>query len=170
MYTSFLALLALAGSGLSNAQKVSSVQVQDFWTRRSEAAGYLQFAINDPDTGLSDNCNITWWVLLCCLSSGSRTTRAQLLILMPDRHPNKHDEDQPSFAPNNCTRRNFSFAFRYGLGNLEHFNLVLSTADQSQTAYRNIGPPQNDPNWKCSDESGQTTCVWQGPLTIAFPA
>ncbi|KAJ6113111.1 hypothetical protein N7512_008435 [Penicillium capsulatum] len=145
MYTSFLALLALAGSGLSNAQKVSSVQVQDFWTRRSEAAGYLQFAINDPDTGLSDNCNITW-------------------------HPNKHDEDQPSFAPNNCTRRNFSFAFRYGLGNLEHFNLVLSTADQSQTAYRNIGPPQNDPNWKCSDESGQTTCVWQGPLTIAFPA
>lgn len=62
--TSLLTLLALAGSGpASPTKRVPGVQVQELSALRADSNGKLQFAVQDPETQLSDNCTVSWYIL-----------------------------------------------------------------------------------------------------------
>lgn len=76
---------------------------------------------------------------------------------------------QPGLEPNPCLRGNFELGFRYGIGNIENFTLVVGRVNASETGSSVISAYRVNPSWICmiDPEAGvRERCVWVGVLSI----
>lgn len=76
---------------------------------------------------------------------------------------------QPGLEPNRCLRGNFEFGFRYGIGNIENFSLVVGRVDAAEKGTAVVSAYKINPSWICTvnPEVGVgERCVWTGVLTI----
>jgi hypothetical protein len=76
---------------------------------------------------------------------------------------------QPGLAPRRCLRGNFEFGFRYGIGDIEAFTLVVQQVNGTEQGSSVVTAYRRDPAWICSKnlEQGLTErCVWNGTLSI----
>lgn len=76
---------------------------------------------------------------------------------------------QPGLEPNPCLRGNFEFGFRYGIGNIENFALVVGRVNASEKGTSVVSAYRINPSWICifDPEAGvRERCVWNGVLSI----
>ncbi|KAJ6119677.1 hypothetical protein N7523_003957 [Penicillium sp. IBT 18751x] len=101
----------------------------------------LQFTIHDPSRDITDDCNIAW---------------------------NTSTVTQPGLAPYKCQRRHFEFGFRYGIGDIEFFTLVVQRMNGSAQGYSVVTAHSTNPRWICvqGPEGLREHCVWWGTLEI----
>lgn len=72
---------------------------------------------------------------------------------------------------NKCLNNNYEFGFRYGIGNIENFVLVIQCINGTQRGYEVISAYAMNPTWICTKNPllGLTErCEWKGILDIDF--
>ncbi|OQD74927.1 hypothetical protein PENDEC_c009G00854 [Penicillium decumbens] len=102
----------------------------------------LQFTLHNPTINIIDNCNMSW---------------------------NTSSEIQPGLAPQKCQRGQFEFGFRYGIGDIERFTLVVQQVNGSAQGSSVVSAYRRDPDWIClwNPVRGiQEHCVWNGILRV----
>lgn len=76
---------------------------------------------------------------------------------------------QPGLAPHKCQHRHFEFGFRYGLGDIEFFTLVVQQNNKSAQGYAVVAAYSKKSKWICvlgPEEGLQEHCFWRGTLKI----
>ncbi|KAJ5881240.1 uncharacterized protein N7473_012293 [Penicillium subrubescens] len=136
-----LSSIALA----SPVKRAESLHLRNFYVQHADdGTGALQFALHSTVTGLSDECFLSW------------STTSDI---------------QPSLATNKCLNNNYEFGFRYGIGNIENFVLVIQRVNETQRGYEVISAYATNPTWICTGNPvpGLTErCEWMGILDIDF--
>ncbi|KAF3385184.1 hypothetical protein F1880_002597 [Penicillium rolfsii] len=78
---------------------------------------------------------------------------------------------QPGLEMIKCLNNYYEFGFRYGIGNIEDFVLVIQRVNGTQRGYEVISAYAKYPSWICTKNPvpGLTEkCVWMGILNIDF--
>ncbi|KAJ5690214.1 hypothetical protein N7462_004606 [Penicillium macrosclerotiorum] len=121
VFSLFLPLSDLSLAG--PIQRSTALQVQSFYAEYThESMGALHFVVHD--TMQSDSCSLIW-----------NTTSAV----------------QPGLAPNKCLNQRFEFGFRYGIGNIEAFTLVVQHVNATQQGYETVSAYAKNSNWVCTE-------------------
>ncbi|KAJ5370802.1 uncharacterized protein N7496_006894 [Penicillium cataractarum] len=139
-------LIAVASTSLTSpVKRAESVHIRHFNVQHADdGTGSLQFALHSTVTGLNDDCTLTW-----------STTSAI----------------QPGLAMNKCLNNNYEFGFRYGIGNIENFVLVIQGVNGTQRGYEVISAYATNPAWICTGSPTpgvRERCEWMGILDIDF--
>lgn len=72
---------------------------------------------------------------------------------------------------NKCLHNNYEFGFRYGIGNIENFALVIQRVNSTQRGYEVVSAYATNATWICTNNpvAGWTErCEWKGILEIDF--
>lgn len=72
---------------------------------------------------------------------------------------------------NKCLNNSYEFGFRYGIGNIENFVLVIQQVNGTQRGYEVISAYATNPTWICTESPAQGVrerCEWMGILDIDF--
>ncbi|KAJ5160027.1 uncharacterized protein N7482_007031 [Penicillium canariense] len=77
--------------------------------------------------------------------------------------------DSPGLSMNRCLNNHYEFGFRYGIGNIENFTLVVQAVNGTQQGYRVISAYAVNAHWICTKNPThglQERCELVGVLCI----
>ncbi|KAJ5122267.1 rRNA-processing protein EBP2 [Penicillium atrosanguineum] len=139
-----LQFLAVTKALASSLKRTQALEISDLSANHysNVTLGTLQFTIHDPNTDITDDCNVSW---------------------------NTSSVIQPGLALHKCQHRHFEFGFRYGISDIEFFALVLQQLNGTALGYSVVTAYRTNPRWICvqgSEEGLQERCVWSGTLKV----
>ncbi|KAJ5218808.1 uncharacterized protein N7498_000907 [Penicillium cinerascens] len=143
-FLGIIQFLSIASALASSHRRAQPLEIQGLSANQYSniTLSTLHFTVHDPSTDVTDDCNVSW---------------------------NTSSINQPGLAPRKCLRGQFEFGFRYGIGNIENFTLVVQQVNGSAQGSSVVTAYRRNPDWICLQNPVQGVkerCVWNGTLSI----